>query len=771
MANENLKQVWPEWQIEEKPIGRGAYGIVYRATRRDNNIESYAAIKVISIPADESEVDTLRSEGMSIDATKTYFENLVTDFTREIQLMESLKGLPNIVNVEDYKVVERTGEMGWDIYIRMELLYPLAKFICDKNLKQEDVIKIGLDICTALEVCNKLKIIHRDIKMGNILMNAFGDFKLGDFGIARKLESRSTNLSMKGTYEYMAPEILNHSMHYDEKVDIYSLGIVLYSLLNNRRIPFCDPYKQILGHEEREIAVERRRRGEPLPPPCNASPEMADLILRATAFEPINRWSSATEMKNALISVVNGTYKIVQESNTEKTISNHEQNGQDKEPVPTQRENKKIPTFGKREKKQKKVKKRKKSRRILKTAGIIFVVVAGIFFMLPTDSDYSSEHATSSTSDSSSSKPKKYIKGEEKGITSIIEEAEALADKNDYEGALSKIKKGQSTYPDSEDLQKKFDEYTEKINGGETEKETILANAKKLADNGDYASAMEIIEKAQKANSSDEDYKKAYASYQKSYALNQAKTYADDSDYADAVTTIEEAKKNNSSDADLISAYNTYAADYAEQVVKEADGLLEKNNYSGAIEAVKKGLKTVPDNQTLKDKQSAIEKTKPVSLSTLSAFNGGWEWNNLDPTDPFGNDYSSASNYVVFSNKEDGTITGQEGSMEEKNGYRQVYAEYHTEKKYSRLTMQLAPYSTIGEEKTAFIQVYADDELVYTSPTIAQKTQAFSGEANIAGAEYIKIIANIAWYDSGWNYTDPEERGAMILSDVQLWAN
>lgn len=764
MTNEKLKQVWPEWQIEEKPLGRGAYGVVYKAMRNDNNIQSFAAIKVISIPADESEIDTLRSEGMSISATRTYFENLVTDFTREIQLMESLKGLPNIVDVSDYKVIERTDEMGWDIYIRMELLIPLGKYICDRKLTEQEVIGIGSDICTALEACEKLKIIHRDIKMGNILMNAFGDFKLGDFGIARKLESRSTNLSMKGTYEYMAPEILNHNTHYDARVDIYSLGIVLYTLLNNRRIPFCDPYKQILGHEEREIAVERRRQGEQLPPPCNASPEMADLILRATAFKPVNRFASATEMKNALISVANGTYRIVPESSTAKTISNHKEEEKSGESVISQdEEDRKIPRFGR---KTKKPKKRKKSRRILKIAGVVLVAAVGIFFAMPSDTSYSSEPATSSTSDSSSSKPKKYIKGEEKGITSIIEEAEALADKKDYEGALSTIKEGQSTYPDSEDLQKKFDEYTEKINGGETEKETILANAKKLADNGDYASAMEIIEKAQKTNTSDADYKKAYASYQKSYALNQAKTYADDSDYANAVTTIEEAKKNNSSDADLISAYNTYASDYAEQVVKEADGLLEKNNYSGAIEAVKKGLKTVPDNQTLKDKKSAIEKTKPVSLSTLSAFNGGWEWNNLDPTDPFGNDYSSASNYVVFSNEEWGTVTDQEGSMEEKNGYRQVYAEYHTEKKYNRLTMQLAPYSTIGEEKTAFIQVYADDELVYTSPTIAQKTQAFSGEANIAGAEYIKIIANIAW-----DYSYEEKRGAMILSDVQLWGN
>lgn len=761
MANEKLKEVWPEWQIEEKPLGRGAYGVVYKAMRNDNNIQSFSAIKVISIPADESEVDTLRSEGMSISATRTYFENLVTDFTREIQLMESLKGLPNIVDVSDYKVIERTDEMGWDIYIRMELLIPLQKFICDREITEEKVIEIGRDICTALEDCGKLKIIHRDIKMGNILMNEFGTFKLGDFGIARKLESRSTNLSMKGTYEYMAPEILNHNTHYDARVDIYSLGIVLYTLLNNRRIPFCDPYKQILGHEEREIAVERRRRGEQLPPPCNASPEMADLILRATAFEPVNRFASATEMKNALLSVANGTYKIIPESSTAKTISSHNEEEEDGESVPPQvEEDGKIPRFGG---KTKKPKKRKKSRRILKIAGVVLVVAVGIFFAMPSDTSYSSEPATSSTSDSSADNSASYTKSEEKEIASIIKEAEALADANDYEGALSTIKKGKSTYPKSEELQKKYDEYTEKIN--ETEKETTLAKAKELADNGDYASAMEIIEKAQKTNSSDEDYKKAYASYQKSYALNQAKTYADDSDYANAVTTIEEAKKNNSSDADLISAYNTYVSDYAEQVVKEADGLLEKNNYSGAIEAVKKGLKTVPDNQTLKDKQSAIEKTKPVSLSTLSAFNGGWEWNNLDPTDPFGNDYSSASNYVVFSNEEWGTISDQEGSIGETNGYYQVSTEYHTEKKYNRLTMQLAPYYTIAENGKAFVQIYADDELVYTSPTIVQKTQAFSAEANIAGAEYIKVIVNIAG-----RYPD-NEQGAMILSDAQLWAN
>lgn len=307
MTIEVMKQIWPEWQIEGKPLGKGSYGVVYKAVRRDHNVESYAAIKVISIPSDSSEVDSLRSEGLDMDATRTYLQNIVDDFVSEIQLMESLKGVQNIVSVEDYKVVEKVDEFGWDLYIRMELLTPLNTYICDKNLTENDVIKLGCDICTALEICSKRNIIHRDIKPENIFVNDFGDFKLGDFGIARKMENLTGGLSQKGTFNYMAPEVANSS-DYDARVDTYSLGIVLYRLLNSNRLPFLDADKQLLNPNERKIAVERRIRGEALPAPCYASPSMANLILRACAYDPNIRFGSAAEMKQALMDVANGTY-------------------------------------------------------------------------------------------------------------------------------------------------------------------------------------------------------------------------------------------------------------------------------------------------------------------------------------------------------------------------------------------------------------------------------------------------------------------------------
>ena len=306
MVEQKRIPVWPEWEIEQQ-LGRGSYGVVYKAVRRDSNVVSHSAIKVISVPFDKAEIDSLRAEGLDDVATKSFFKNIVDDFVSEIQLMESLKGTQNIVTVEDYKVVEKTNDIGWEIYIRMELLTPFNFYARDRVFTEKEVIKIGIDMCSALEICSKRNVIHRDIKPENMFVNDFGYFKLGDFGIARKLENATGGLSQKGTYNYMAPEVAS-SDKYDTRADIYSLGIVLYRLLNQNRLPFIQNEQQLLSPVERKNAVDRRLRGEPIPAPCNASPNMVNLILRACAFNPDLRFKTATEMKYALMAVENGNY-------------------------------------------------------------------------------------------------------------------------------------------------------------------------------------------------------------------------------------------------------------------------------------------------------------------------------------------------------------------------------------------------------------------------------------------------------------------------------
>ena len=303
-TEELIKQVWPGWEID-KQIGRGAYGNVYKVYKNENSLELTAAVKVISIPFDSWEIEDLKTEGLDEEETGKYLENIVNNVINEIKILISLRASSNIVRIEDYSVVPKENEVGWTILIRMELLTPLSVFICDKTLSREDVIKLGIDVLDSLTLCEENKIIHRDIKPENIFVNEFGVYKLGDFGIARELESLSVSMSQKGTYGYIAPEVLN-GVTYDSTVDIYSLGIVMYRLLNNNRLPFLDPNKQLLGISERREATEKRLNGEDLPAPLNGGETLGKIILKACSFDPVQRYENAEQMKADLIACREG---------------------------------------------------------------------------------------------------------------------------------------------------------------------------------------------------------------------------------------------------------------------------------------------------------------------------------------------------------------------------------------------------------------------------------------------------------------------------------
>ena len=191
------------------------------------------------------------------------------------------------------------GGVGWTIYIRMELLKNLNQYRTEHPLSVDDIVHLGIDMCSALEYCGKKNIVHRDIKPDNIFVNEFGDFKLGDFGIARHLEMTAANLSQKGTSAYMAPEIYRGDP-YNASVDIYSLGIVLYRLLNRGRLPFMPPYPKPISYEDTENALSRRLAGEPLPEPADGGKVLADIIRRAGSADTKFRYTNPTDMKNDL---------------------------------------------------------------------------------------------------------------------------------------------------------------------------------------------------------------------------------------------------------------------------------------------------------------------------------------------------------------------------------------------------------------------------------------------------------------------------------------
>ena len=300
MQMENFEKIhlpWSDWKIV-KYLGGGAYGKVYEIERNLFGIREKSALKIIFRPKEASELEIDYQNGYDQESIAAKYTEILQDYFKEYKLMKELQGQSNIVSCDDFAIEKNPDGIGGKIYIRMELLTPLQKVTKERLLSEEEVIRLGKDICKALILCESRNIIHRDIKPDNIMISKFDDFKLGDFGVS-KVMGHTTAGTMTGTEGYIAPEVL-HMEKYGKEVDIYSLGIVMYWLLNNRRMPFIGADEKVTPSKVSEASL-RRYHGDKIPAPKNGSARLKQIVLKACEYYPKDRFLTAQEMYDALI--------------------------------------------------------------------------------------------------------------------------------------------------------------------------------------------------------------------------------------------------------------------------------------------------------------------------------------------------------------------------------------------------------------------------------------------------------------------------------------
>ena len=251
-------------------LGQGGMATIYRA--RDAQLDRDVAVKL------------LRPEfGRDPD--------FLARFRDEAKAAASLSH-PNIVAVFDF------GEEAAGPYIVMELIdgQDLAAILRENGpLPPRQAARVCAEVAKALHAAHVRGIVHRDVKPSNILVGRDGRVKVADFGIARALnESQLTLPGMTmGSVHYFSPEQARGETA-TQASDIYSLGIVLYEALTGQR-PFS-------GDGAAAVALARLTTTPPRPGALRAGvpPPLDQIVQRAMALEPVNRYASAASMASAL---------------------------------------------------------------------------------------------------------------------------------------------------------------------------------------------------------------------------------------------------------------------------------------------------------------------------------------------------------------------------------------------------------------------------------------------------------------------------------------
>jgi serine/threonine protein kinase len=263
-APAELARLFPQLEILEF-VGQGGMGAVYKA--RQPALDRLVAVKVLS---PEAAGDPAFAER----------------FSREARSLARFSH-PHIVTVYDF------GEADGLYTITMEFVagQNLRQLLQTGELTEARALRIVAQVCDALQYAHDAGVVHRDIKPENILLDARGQVKIADFGLAKLLGLAPAHLSLTGSHDvmgtvyYMAPEQLLRCHEVDHRADLYSLGVVFYEMLTGELpVGRFDPPSQRARVDARLDAV----------------------VLRALAREPGQRYPDAAAIKREVEAVLAG---------------------------------------------------------------------------------------------------------------------------------------------------------------------------------------------------------------------------------------------------------------------------------------------------------------------------------------------------------------------------------------------------------------------------------------------------------------------------------
>lgn len=252
-----------------------------------NNSDSKYIVKIISIPASQVQLQALLLTGAYRNEAEArdYFLELAQGVLAETDVLAKLSKQEGFLSFEDRQIVPMENEVGYDVYLLSSYRRSLARYLRKTNITHLTAVNLGLDMCAALAVCRKAGFLYAGLKPENIFLCNDREFRIGDLGFLKLDALKFTSMPEHCISSYTAPEIVDAFSDVNPTVDIYSAGMILYQIYNGGELPFSD-----------------RATMDDLPAPAYADYELAEIILKACAPDPKDRWQDPVEMGQALVS-------------------------------------------------------------------------------------------------------------------------------------------------------------------------------------------------------------------------------------------------------------------------------------------------------------------------------------------------------------------------------------------------------------------------------------------------------------------------------------
>lgn len=246
-------------------LASGSYSQVFKTTARGIP----AALKVIRC---------------GLDLSRMYLA------MRECAMNQLVRRCSGTVPMLEYDV--QRSQDGFTVFILQEYRMPLDEYCLSQSITAPCAIRLVRELCTALEECRLAGVAHLDLQPGNLFVDDNGHALLGDFSCALPLEELENYRQLRGTLAYAAPEVVRDH-RYSQAADVYSLGLILYSLLCGGQLPFTDS----LSLAE---ASRRRLDGHAFLLPDSLDPKLRTLVEKACAHRPEDRYGSLAAFRQAL---------------------------------------------------------------------------------------------------------------------------------------------------------------------------------------------------------------------------------------------------------------------------------------------------------------------------------------------------------------------------------------------------------------------------------------------------------------------------------------